>query len=163
MFQSFDPPSHANPPAARLSDLRKTMQAQGLDWYLLPHGDEQQNEYLPPNAERLAWLTGFSGSAGFALIGRERAHLFVDGRYTLQASRQADTTAFAIENLIGDPARLDDGTLVVRFRRPDRSRLMTKPASPDPAVEWQINVSGHSARPVRTCRTYPACKPTGQS
>ena len=103
MFQSFDPPSHANPPAARLSDLRKTMQAQGLDWYLLPHGDEQQNEYLPPNAERLAWLTGFSGSAGFALIGRERAHLFVDGRYTLQASRQADTTAFAIENLIGDP------------------------------------------------------------
>ena len=75
----------------------------GLDWYLLPHGDEHQNEYLPPCAERLAFLTGFTGSAGFAVIGRGQAFLFVDGRYTIQAANQVDGNDFEIRDLVNEP------------------------------------------------------------
>lgn len=75
----------------------------GLDAYLVPHGDEFQNEYLPPHAERLAWLTGFTGSAGFCIVTQDSAVLFVDGRYTLQASRQADESVFTIEDLVQAP------------------------------------------------------------
>ncbi|MCA9476630.1 MAG: aminopeptidase P family N-terminal domain-containing protein, partial [Nitrospira sp.] len=52
---------------------------------MVPHADEYQNEYLPPCAERLAWLTGFTGSAGTAIVLTTQAAIFVDGRYTLQA------------------------------------------------------------------------------
>src|SRR5262249_4476334 len=62
--------------------------------------DRFQNEYLPPSEERLAWLTGFTGSAGGAGILAERAVLFVDGRYTLQARAQIDPTLFTIEHLV---------------------------------------------------------------
>ena len=75
----------------------------GLDWYLLPHGDEHQNEYLPPCTERLAFLTGFTGSAGFAVIGRRQAFLFVDGRYTIQAANQVDGNDFEIRDLVNEP------------------------------------------------------------
>ena len=68
----------------------------GLDAVLVPRADEHQGEYVPPSAERLKWLTGFSGSAGLAVVGRTAAALFVDGRYVVQAPTQVDTRIFEV-------------------------------------------------------------------
>ena len=62
-----------------------------LDGFIVPRADEHQGEYVPPCGQRLAWLTGFTGSAGLAIVLRDRAAMFVDGRYTLQAAAQVDT------------------------------------------------------------------------
>ena len=103
MFQDFAPPAAAPPGDDRLERLRSAMAEAGVDWLLVPHDDEQRNEYLPPHGERLAFATGFTGSAGEALIGREQALLFVDGRYTLQAADQADPEDWEVCDLISMP------------------------------------------------------------
>src|ERR1700745_2267211 len=77
--------------AERLGCLRKELAARGLDGFIVPRADEHQGEYVPPRGQRLAWLTGFTGSAGLAIALRERAALFVDGRYTLEAARPVGT------------------------------------------------------------------------
>ena len=103
MFQSFE---SALPPAdnaARLARLRSLLKRLRLDGLIVPHSDEYQSEYLPASARRLAWLTGFSGSAGTAIVLAKEAAVFVDGRYTLQAAQQIDTKAFAIESVIDNP------------------------------------------------------------
>ena len=82
------------PIAARLNALRREMARLGLDGFVVPRGDEHQNEYVPPAAERLAWLTGFTGSAGWAAVLKSEAVLFVDGRYTVQARRETDGRLF---------------------------------------------------------------------
>lgn len=82
--------------ARLLTRLRQSLEAQNLDGFLVPHADPHQCEYLPPAAERLARLTGFSGSAGFAIVLQTKAAVFVDGRYTLQAAQEVDTRAFEI-------------------------------------------------------------------
>ncbi|MBU8543623.1 MULTISPECIES: aminopeptidase P family protein [Roseomonadaceae] len=74
---------------AALVALRAELVRQGLDGLLVPRADAFLGEYVPPSAERLAWLTGFTGSAGMALVLRDRAVLFVDGRYTTQAAAEA--------------------------------------------------------------------------
>ena len=74
---------------AALAALRAELLRQGLDGLLVPRADAFLGEYVPPSAERLAWLTGFTGSAGMALVLRDRAVLFVDGRYTTQAAAEA--------------------------------------------------------------------------
>jgi Xaa-Pro aminopeptidase len=102
MFQSFDSKTSAGKAKERLADLRNVMRKHGADWFLVPHSDEHQNEYLPERAERLAFLTGFTGSAGFALVGLETAFLFVDGRYTYQAGQQTDPSCFTLKDLIAD-------------------------------------------------------------
>ena len=89
-FQTFDDPSHRQG-AARIRALREALAQAGLDGFVVPRADEHQSEYVPPQAERLAWLTGFTGSAGTAVILAEEAALVVDGRYTLQAPAQVDT------------------------------------------------------------------------
>ena len=71
------------PRAERLARLRRELTARGLDGFVVPRSDEHQGEYVPPRGQRLAWLTGFTGSAGLAVVLRDRAALFVDGRYTL--------------------------------------------------------------------------------
>jgi Xaa-Pro aminopeptidase len=78
----------------RLKMLRQSMAEAGVDILLVPRTDAQQNEYLQERDERLAWLTGFTGSAGFAVIAHDKAALFIDGRYTLQAARQVDAQAY---------------------------------------------------------------------
>lgn len=103
MFQTFDVKSEPRTVAPRVSRLREAMRAARIDAILVPHSDEYQNEYLPACAERLAWLTGFTGSAGFAIVTAQAAVLFVDGRYTLQARDQTDTSVFAIESLTDHP------------------------------------------------------------
>lgn len=96
MFQTFDNTADPTKGAERVASLRKELDERGLVGFLVPRTDEYQNEYVPPSAERLAWLTGFSGSAGLAIIMTEQAALFVDGRYTIQARDQVDGDLFEI-------------------------------------------------------------------
>jgi Xaa-Pro aminopeptidase len=103
MFQSFESQGDPTTGAERVRHLRDRLAANGLDGFLVPRSDEHQGEYVAPGSERLRWLTGFSGSAGVALILRERAHIFVDGRYTLQVRDQTDPSVFTIESLIETP------------------------------------------------------------
>ena len=87
-------PASLAPGAPRLAALRKELAKRGLAGFLVPRSDEHQGEYVPPRAERLAWLTGFSGSAGLAIVLADKAAIFVDGRYTLQVRAQSDTRLF---------------------------------------------------------------------
>jgi len=103
MFQSFDSRSADGKSAGRLAALRERLKAEGLAGYLVPHADEHQSEYLPASAERLAWLTGFTGSAGAAAVLTGEAAVFVDGRYTLQAAVELDGALFAIVDLVEMP------------------------------------------------------------
>lgn len=91
MFQIFDVVSDPSHSADRVARLRGLLVLRGLDGYILPRTDEHQGEYIPANAERLRWLTGFSGSAGTAIVTSQNAALFVDGRYTVQARGEVDT------------------------------------------------------------------------
>ncbi len=99
----------------RLESLRRELARQGLDGFIVPHSDEFQNEYLPPSAERLAWLTGFTGSAGVAVVLADKAAVFTDGRYTLQIRDQVDADLFEIRHVTEQPpkewvaAHLPDG------------------------------------------------------
>jgi Xaa-Pro aminopeptidase len=102
-FQSFDDSHEPAAAPARLERLRGELKRRGLDGFIVPRADRQQNEYLPASEERLAWLTGFTGSAGAAIVLAERAALFVDGRYTVQATAQIDARLFAIEHLVDSP------------------------------------------------------------
>ncbi len=79
--------------------LRIEMKKRGLKAYIVPNNDEFGNEYLPDSAKRLEYLTGFTGSAGTAVIGITKAAFFTDGRYTLQAANQVDTKLFDIFNI----------------------------------------------------------------
>ncbi len=97
-FQTFTDDANGAMGPQRLAALRRELARRGFDGFLIPRADEHQNEYTPPSAERLAWLTGFTGSAGAAVVLRDAAALFVDGRYTLQAPAQVDGQAFAIFN-----------------------------------------------------------------
>ena len=103
MFQNFDAPADPVRGDRRLRALREEMMREGIDALIVPHGDEQRNEYLPAANERLAWLTGFTGSAGNAVVTADTAILFVDGRYTLQAAQQVDDVHIAIDDLITTP------------------------------------------------------------
>ncbi len=89
--------------ASRTTALRRALAAQGLTGFVIPHADENQSEYLPASAERLAWFTGFTGSAGAAVVLAHEAAVFVDGRYTLQVRNEADPAVYAIEHLVENP------------------------------------------------------------
>src|SRR5262245_8266589 len=102
-FQSFDDPTEPAASAPRVAALRTELARRGLTGFIVPRADRQQNEYVPASEERLAWLTGFSGSAGVAVVLMERAALFVDGRYTLQAREQVDTKLFEIVHSVETP------------------------------------------------------------
>ena len=94
MFQTYEPSSDRSFAGRRLPPLRAALKAQGLDGFIVPHDDEYQNEYIPEYAERLMWVSGFSGSSGSAIILAERAVIFTDGRYTLQVRQQVDDAFF---------------------------------------------------------------------
>ena len=74
----------------RVPALREELRKRQLDGFIIPHADEYQNEYIPSCAERLSWLTGFTGSAGMAVVLQDEAAIFVDGRYVLQVQDQVD-------------------------------------------------------------------------
>lgn len=85
-------------PAEKLHAIRQSLAAQSADAFVLPVTDEYQGEYSASYARRVTWLTGFDGSAGLAVILPQKAALFVDGRYTLQAAREIDNTLYDIFN-----------------------------------------------------------------
>lgn len=103
MFQTFDnvnDPSHGK---ARIALLRAELGRRGLAGFLVPLADEHQGEYIAASARRLEWLTGFSGSAGLAVILADRAAIFVDGRYTLQVREQVDLGVIEPHHLHEEP------------------------------------------------------------
>jgi Xaa-Pro aminopeptidase len=87
------------PLGERLAALRRGLADQRLAGFIVPHADEHQSEYLPPSAERLQWLTGFTGSAGTAIVLAAEAAIFVDGRYTIQVGHEVDPQAFEPQHI----------------------------------------------------------------
>jgi len=102
-FQTFDEAEGGAAVAARLKALREGLARRKLRGFVVPRADQQQNEYVAPSEERLSWLSGFTGSAGLAVVLDNEAALFVDGRYTLQAAKQVDREAWTIEPLVEPP------------------------------------------------------------
>ncbi|WP_061931100.1 aminopeptidase P family protein [Aureimonas sp. AU22] len=103
MFQNFDEASDSSQSASRAAWLRASLKEMGIDGFVVPRADEHQGEYIPAAADRLRWLTGFTGSAGTALVLPETAAIFVDGRYTVQVRAQVDASVFAIESSVDTP------------------------------------------------------------
>jgi Xaa-Pro aminopeptidase len=87
----------------RLTHLRERLVALDVEGMILPRADEHQGEYLPPRAERLAWLTGFTGSAGVAVVFKDKAAVFTDGRYTLAIKEQVDLSLYETRHVITQP------------------------------------------------------------
>ena len=87
---------------ARLDALRKELDRRGLDGFVVPISDEHMSEYVGAYAQRLAWLTGFGGSAGTVAVLKDKAAIFVDGRYTLQVREQVDGRLFEYKSVPGD-------------------------------------------------------------
>ena len=108
MRQTFDESTDPGFGPRHVPLIRAAMAKQGLDGFLVPHEDEHQNEYLPAANDRLAWASGFTGSAGAGVILKDRAAVFVDGRYTLQVRDQVDQGVFEIRDLVegGVPAEV---------------------------------------------------------
>ncbi|HUC19814.1 MAG TPA: aminopeptidase P family protein [Acetobacteraceae bacterium] len=89
--------------ASRLAGLRAALAAEGVDGFIVPRSDEYLGEYVPPSAERLAWLSGFTGSAGMAVVLGDKAALFTDGRYTLQAEAETEPALWERHHIQEDP------------------------------------------------------------
>ena len=151
MRQTFDETTDRSFGPKHVPLIRKAMAEQGLDGFVVPHEDEHQNEYLPAANDRLAWATGFTGSAGAAVILKDKAAVFVDGRYTLQVRDQVDQAAFEIRDLVegGVPAYLEsaaaEGQVIgydPRLHSPDaldrlkaavrKAGAVLRPVSPNP-------------------------------
>ena len=109
MRQTFQDTADPSFGPLHLPLIRDAVARAGLDGLLIPHEDEHQNEYLPDANDRLAWATGFTGSAGAAVVLKDKAAVFVDGRYTLQVRDQVDGALFEIRDLVegGVPAYLE--------------------------------------------------------
>src|ERR1044072_8168497 len=101
-FQTYDDTSNPATCGPRLASLRAELAKRGLDGFVVPHSDQHMGEYLPAYAERLAWLTSFTGSAGAAVVLKDKAAIFVDGRYTLQVRSQTDTNLFEPRDLVAE-------------------------------------------------------------
>lgn len=92
--------------ALKLAQLRSRLIDENLDYYFIPSSDPHQNEYVPLHWQRRQWISGFTGSAGDVLVGREQAYLWTDGRYTLQAAQQLDSDCFTLM-VQGDSTPID--------------------------------------------------------
>ena len=111
--------------------LRAELAKRGLDGFVVPHSDEYQSEYLPECHERLAWLTAFTGSAGAAVVLKDKAAVFVDGRYTLQVRQQTDTKLFEPRDLVEEgPNGVAGGRTRRRVRRSGSIRGCIPPRAP---------------------------------
>ena len=164
--------------SAKLAAIRQNLAGDNLDGFIVPRSDEHLGEYVPPSAERLAWLTGFTGSAGLAVVLRDRAAVFTDGRYTLQLAAQADPALFELRHITDQPppewlaaavpggqigydpwlisqeglARFQDAglTMVAVERNPlDAAWLDRPPAPAAPVVVQPLQWAGQSAADKR--------------
>jgi Xaa-Pro aminopeptidase len=147
MRQTFDESTDPSFGPEHVPLIRKAMAEQGLDGLLVPHEDEHQNEYLPAANDRLGWATGFTGSAGAAVIFQDKAAVFVDGRYTLQVRDQVDQQTFEIRDLVdgGVPAYLETAA-----RRGQAIGYDPRLHSPDALAHLKIAAAkaGAELRPV---------------
>ncbi|MDP6853629.1 MAG: aminopeptidase P family N-terminal domain-containing protein, partial [Candidatus Marinimicrobia bacterium] len=82
-----------------IAKIRTWLKENNLEMLIIPHDDEYLSEYIPPENERLAWATGFTGSAGMAVITLDKAAIFVDGRYTVQVKQQVDEKLYSIQHI----------------------------------------------------------------
>jgi Xaa-Pro aminopeptidase len=171
MLQSFTAATSPDQGPPRLAALRETLKAEGLDGMLVPKADAHQGEYVAPHDERLAWLTGFTGSAGFAIVLHEIAGVFVDGRYRLQVRAQVDTEHFTPvdwpevkpapwlrEQLPGggtvgfDPWLHTAGEIAALREALDRSGITLRPLNGNPIdASWP----DQPAPPQGAARAYP--------
>ncbi|MGI9371847.1 MAG: aminopeptidase P family protein [Hyphomicrobiales bacterium] len=103
MFQKFEDKSQGNLSAERVKKLRAQLKSHGVDGFIIPRSDQHQGEYVAAGSERLAWITGFTGSAGAAIVTHDHAVMFTDGRYTVQVRSQTDDKLFAHSHLIEEP------------------------------------------------------------
>ena len=94
MFQSFETTADPSAGPGRLARLRDHLRGEGLAGFIVPRADVHQGEYVAARDERLGWLTGFTGSAGFAVVLPEVAGVFIDGRYRVQVKHQVDMAAY---------------------------------------------------------------------
>jgi Xaa-Pro aminopeptidase len=125
-------------PATRLAALRAELKRRGVDGFVVPRADEHQGEYVPRRSQRLAWLTGFRGSAGLAIVLADRAAIFIDGRYTLAVRAQVDTEAFVPLQI---PEQSPDAWIAANLTKGGRLGF-------DP---WLQTVDGHE-RFARACQ-----------
>ncbi len=163
MRQTFDEATDPTFGPKHAPLIRRAMADQALDGFLIPHEDEHQNEYLPAANDRLAWATGFTGSAGAAVILKDRAAIFVDGRYTLQVRDQVDAGLFEIRDLVegGVPAYLQEAAKPgwtigydARLHSPESlERLRTAAAKAGaelkPVAENPLDAAWGQARPAQ--------------
>ena len=137
MRQTYDETTDPSFGAKHLPRVRAKMAEQGLDGMLVPHEDEHQNEYLPAANDRLAWVSGFTGSAGAGVVLKDRAAVFADGRYTVQVRAQVDAGQFEILDLVegGVPAylaRAPKGSVIgydPRLHSPDALAVLKRAAA----------------------------------
>ncbi len=166
MRQTFDETTDPSFGAKHLPLVRAAMAEQGLDGLLVPHEDEHQNEYLPAANDRLAWLTGFTGSAGAGVVMADRAAVFADGRYTVQVRAQVDADQFEILDLVdgGVPAYLErapNGAVIgydPRLHSPDALATCTRAAAKAGATLKAVD-SNPARRGLGRRRDPPSLKP----
>jgi Xaa-Pro aminopeptidase len=142
LFQSFEDRSERAESAPRVAALRAELHKRGLDGFVVPRSDRFQNEYVPPSDERLAWMTGFTGSAGAAIVLADRAAIFVDGRYQVQVREEVDSALFTVEHLVEHPP-----TLWIEKNLPAGAKLGYSP--------WLHTVDG-AERLAKACATAQA-------
>src|SRR5438876_12308757 len=102
-FQSFEDRAERAASLPRVAALRTELARRGLTGWIVPRADRHQNEYVPAREQRLAFISGFTGSSGLAIVLIDRAVLFVDGRYALQAREEVDSSLFTVEHLVESP------------------------------------------------------------
>jgi Xaa-Pro aminopeptidase len=146
-FQNYDDQSDAATCGPRLTALRAELTKRGLDGFVVPRADEHQGEYVPKRAERLAWLTAFTGSAGAAVVMADRAAIFVDGRYTLQVRRQTDTALFDPRDLTTEPP-----AVWIESNAPSGAKI-----GYDPWLHTAAAVDGLKAAAKKAGATMAAC------
>ncbi|MBI1339969.1 M24 family metallopeptidase [bacterium] len=149
MRQTFDVIGGPDLGRSNLPRLRAILREDGLDGVFIPHEDEYQNEYLPARNERLAWATGFTGSAGSAFVFAARAVLFVDGRYTLQARSQVAGDLFEIVDM-PDPG--PDGWLATQVFTDLKIGYDPHLMSPDALARLESAAAKSGAKLVPTAR-----------
>ncbi|MDJ0921614.1 MAG: aminopeptidase P family protein [Henriciella sp.] len=151
MRQTFDVKGGPHIGRQNLPLLRDLLQADDLDGFYVPHEDEYQNEYLPAANERLAWVSGFTGSFGSAFVFSDRAVLFIDGRYTIQAADQTDKDLFE-RIAVPDPGPF--GWLAQQDLK--GSRIGYDPALMTPNdVDALFNAAEKAGATISPCRTNP--------
>ena len=137
----------------RLTALRQELTRQGLDGFVVPRADEHLGEYVPASAERLSWLTGFTGSAGLAIVLTDKAAVFTDGRYVLQLAAQTDAALWEQLHVTEQPPSASIGASVAASRP---HRIATKGSSR--ATSARIAHSVTASQPLPRCEAgVPAC------